>query len=80
MVIYERAPSKQDFSLGQHGLRKHPKTAERGCCIRSPLATKLFEVVLLHEDITQWDLKNSSHWYTCDLSPRRVSAMSVHYF
>ena len=34
---------------------------QRGCCIRSPLVTKLFEVVLLHEDITQRDLKNSSH-------------------
>ena len=26
------------------------------------------------------DLKNSSPWYTCDLSLHRVSAMSVHYF
>ena len=53
---------------------------KRGCCIRSPLVTKLFEVVVLHEDITQRDLKNSSHWCTCDLSPHRVLAMSVHYF
>ena len=41
--------------------------------------TKLFEVVLLHGDITQRDLKNSSPWYTCDLSPHQVSAMLVHY-
>ena len=53
---------------------------QRGCCIRSPLVTKLFEVVLFREDVTQRELKNSSHWNTCDLSPHRVSAMSVHYF
>ena len=53
---------------------------KRGCCIRSPLVTKLYEVVLLREDLTQRDLKNSRPWYTCDLSLHRVSAMSVHYF
>ena len=51
---------------------------KRGCCIRSPLATKLFEVVLLHEDITQRDLKNSSPW--CDKSVHHVLVISVHYF
>ena len=44
------------------------------------LATKLFEVVLLHKDITQLEQKNSSPWYTCDQSLHRVSAISVHYF
>ena len=53
---------------------------QRGCCIRSLLVTKFFEVVLLHEDITQRDLKNSSPWYTCGLGPPQVLAMSVHYF
>ena len=53
---------------------------KRGWCIRSPLVTKLFEVVLLSEDVTQRDLKNSSSWCTCDLSLHQVSAMSVHYF
>ena len=53
---------------------------ERGCCIRSPFVTKLFEVVLLHEDIAQRELKNPSPWYTCDLSPPQVSDMSVHCF
>ena len=53
---------------------------KRGCCIRSPLVTKLFEVVLLHEDVTQPELKKSSPLYTCDLSLHRVSALSVHYF
>ena len=37
---------------------------QRGCCIRSPLVTKRFEVVLLHEDITQRELKKSSPWNT----------------
>ena len=55
-------------------------TCQRGCCIRSPLGTKLCEVVLFHEDITQLEQKNSSHCYTCGLRPHRVSAMSVHYF
>ena len=31
---------------------------QRGCCIRSPLATKLLHGVLFPEDITQQDLKN----------------------
>ena len=53
---------------------------KRGCCIRSPLATKLLHVVLFCEDNTQRDLKKSSPWYTCDLSLHRVSAMSVHCF
>ena len=53
---------------------------KRGYCFRSPLVMKLFEVVLLHEDIIQLEQKNSSHWYTCNLSPHRVSAMFVHYF
>ena len=44
------------------------------------LVTKLFETVLLHEDITQLEQKNSSPWYTCDLSLHQVSAMYVHYF
>ena len=48
---------------------------QRGCCIRSPLVTKLFEVVLLHEDVTQLEQKKSRPWYTCGLSPHRVSAM-----
>jgi len=30
---------------------------KRGCCIRSPLVTKHFEVVLLDENITQLELK-----------------------
>ena len=38
---------------------------QNGRCIRSPLVTKLFEVIFLHGDITQRDLKNSSHWYIC---------------
>ena len=37
-----------------------PTAKKRGCCIRFPLVTKLFEVVLLHEDITQRDLKNAA--------------------
>ena len=53
---------------------------KRGCCIRSPLVTKLFEVVLLHEGIIERNLKNSSPWYTWGLGPHRVLAMSVHYF
>ena len=56
------------------------KFHQRGCCISSLLVTKRFEVALLHEYITQLEQKNSSHWYTCDLSPHRVSAMQVHYF
>ena len=36
---------------------KRSITLERGCCIRSHLATKLLHVVLFHEDITQRDLK-----------------------
>ena len=63
----------RDFYYKQQNLK-------RGYCISSPLVTKLFEVVLLHEDITQQEQKNSSHWYTCDLSPHRVSVMLVHYF
>ena len=35
------------------------KTLERGCCVISPLVTKLFLVVLLHKDVTQRDLKKS---------------------
>ena len=54
--------------------------AQRGCCIRSPLATKLLHTVLFHEDITQLEQKNSSPWYTCDRSLHRVSVISVHYF
>ena len=38
------------------------------------------EAFNFHEDITQLEQKNSSPWYTCDLSPHRVLAMSVHYF
>ena len=45
---------------------------QRGCCIRSPLATKLLHVLLFLEDNTQRDLKNSSPWYTCDLSLHQV--------
>ena len=33
---------------------------KRGCCIRSPLATKLLHTILFHEDITQLEQKNSS--------------------
>ena len=55
-------------------------TIQRGYCIRSPLVTKHFEVVILHEDITQRDLKNSRPWYICDISSHLVLAMSVNYF
>ena len=48
-----------------------------GCCIWSPLATKLLHVVLIHEDITQHYLKKSS---LGDKSLRQVLAMLVHYF
>ena len=34
-----------------------PTAKKRGCCIRFPLVTKLFEIVLLHEDIKQRDPK-----------------------
>ena len=37
----------------QKGGTRHMK---RGCCIRSPLATKLLHVVLFHEDNTQREL------------------------
>ena len=58
----------------------HSNSQQRGCCIRSPLATKLLHTVLFREDITQLEQKNSSPWYTCDLSLHQVSAISVHYF
>ena len=50
MVIYERAPSKQDFSLGQHGLRKHPKTAE--ICKKSKIGIfhQFFDVFSAQDD------------------------------
>ena len=51
-----------------------------GCCIRSTLAMKLLHIVLLHEDNTQQDLKNSSPMYTCDKNLHQLSAMLVHYF
>ena len=41
---------------------------QRGCCIWSPLATRLLHNVLFHDDITQPDLKKSSPWCSCDLS------------
>ena len=55
---------------------------QRGCCIRSPLATKLLHGVLFPEDITQQDLKNLALGiqFTCDKKLHQVSAMSVHYF
>ena len=40
-------------------------------------AWKLFEVILLHEDITQRELKKSSPRYTCDLSPHRGGEKNV---
>ena len=53
---------------------------QRGWCIRSTLATKLLHIVLLHEDNTQQDLKNSSPRYTYDKNLHQLSAMLVHYF
>ena len=53
---------------------------KRGCCIRSPLVTKLLHTVLFHEDITQLEQKKSNPWYTCDWSLHRVSSISAHYF
>ena len=52
------------------------KHLQRGCCISSPLATKLFELVLLHEDITQLEQKNSGHNYNLILSWLRCSRSS----
>ena len=49
-------------------VKYHMANMHQGCCIRSPLVTKFFEVVLLHEAITQRDLKNSSLCYTWGLS------------
>ena len=46
----------------------------------SPMVTKLLQVLLLLEDITQRDRIKSSPWYTCNISWHQVSAMSVHYF
>ena len=60
----------------QVGLASETGTeTQRGYCIRSPLVTKLFEVVLVNEDVTRPELKNSSPWCTCDLSLNQVSAM-----
>ena len=44
------------------------------------LVTKLLYVVIFHEDITQPEPKTSGPWYTCDLSPHRVSSPAVQYF
>ena len=44
------------------------------------LVTKLLYVILFHEDITQPEPKTSRPWYTCDLSPHRVSTPMVQYF
>ena len=32
-------------------------STQRGCCFRSPLATKLLHMVLFHDDFTQPDVK-----------------------